>query len=128
MIFAFRALLVLFMASSAAAPVARAHHSWARYDNDAVVTLDATIIEVQWANPHVVMRFETEDDDGNVEVWLTEMDPPSLLTRYGMRHDSVQAGMRVRITGVRASSGANAMRTLMIELPDGTTQRTSSRI
>jgi hypothetical protein len=74
------------------------------------------------------MRFDTVNAEGATENWVVEMDPPSLLSRFGMRHDSVRPGMRVKITGVPALSGAKAMRSLMMELPDGTTQRTSSRI
>lgn len=118
----FVALLSLWVHSAAA------HHSWARYDSDKVITVDAEITDVQWANPHVVMQFDVTVDNGEVQHWIMEMDPPSLLARYGMRHDTVVPGMRVRITGVPALSGADAMRSLIMELPDGTTQRTSSRI
>lgn len=107
---------------------AGAHHSWSRYDSENVITIDAQITDVQWANPHVVMRFNATDENGELQHWVVEMDPPSLLARFGMRHDTVRPGMRVKITGVPALSGANAMRSLMMELPDGTTQRTSSRI
>jgi hypothetical protein len=57
-----------------------------------------------------------------------EMDPPTLLNRYGLRHDTITVGMEVKITGVRARSGAPMMRAVMIELPDGTQQRVSSRV
>jgi hypothetical protein len=117
------AVVLALMFSSAGA-----HHSWSRYDGDNVITLEVVITEVQWANPHVVMRFDTVNAEGATENWVVEMDPPSLLSRFGMRHDSVRPGMRVKITGVPALSGAKAMRSLMMELPDGTTQRTSSRI
>ena len=116
--------MVLTMSASSAG----AHHSWSRYDSDNVITIDAQITDVQWANPHVVMQFDATDANGDVQHWVVEMDPPSLLARFGMRHDTVTPGMRVKITGVPAFSGAHAMRSLMMELPDGTTPRTSSRI
>lgn len=119
-------VLLAFLAIGAQS--AGAHHSWSRYDSNNVVTIDAQITGVEWANPHVVMRFDAADENGVIQHWVVEMDPPSLLSRFGMRHDTVVPGMRVKITGVPALSGANAMRSLMIELPDGTTQRTSSRI
>lgn len=107
---------------------AEAHHSWARYDGDHVITITATITAVEWTNPHVIMRFTTIDETGQLAEWTMEMDPPTLLNRYGLRHDTIAAGMEVEVTGVRARSGARMMRAVMIELPDGTKQRVSSRV
>jgi hypothetical protein len=107
---------------------AAAHHSWARYDGDHVITITATITAVEWTNPHVIMRFTTIEESGESAEWTMEMDPPTLLNRYGLRHDTIVAGMEVEITGVRARSGARMMRAVMIELPDGTKQRVSSRV
>jgi len=122
-----------FFAASIAATMfvatADAHHSWARYDGENVITIeDAVITKVDWANPHVVMNFEVKNAAGAMDEWIMEMDPPTLLLRFGMRHDSVTPGMHVTITGVPARSGAKMMRAVMIKLPDGTTQRTSSRV
>lgn len=107
---------------------AQAHHSWARYDGDHVVTVTATITAVEWTNPHVIMRMTIVDESGQPIEWTMEMDPPTLLNRYGLRHDTITVGMEVEITGVRARSGAPMMRAVMIELPDGTKQRVSSRV
>jgi DNA/RNA endonuclease YhcR with UshA esterase domain len=107
---------------------AHAHHSWARYDGDHVVTVKATITAIEWTNPHVIMRMTIMDESGQPAEWMMEMDPPTLLNRYGLRHDTITVGMEVEITGVRARSGAPMMRAVMIELPDGTRQRVSSRV
>jgi hypothetical protein len=107
---------------------AQAHHSWARYDGDHVITVAATITAVEWTNPHVIMRMTIIDASGQPTEWTMEMDPPTLLNRYGLRHDTITVGMEVEITGVRARSGAPMMRAVMIELPDGTKQRVSSRV
>ncbi|HEY7672588.1 MAG TPA: DUF6152 family protein [Gammaproteobacteria bacterium] len=116
------------LAGAIATLPAQAHHSWARYDGDHVVTVTGTITAVEWTNPHVVMRFTTMDESGQPAEWTMEMDPPTLLDRYGLRHDTITVGMEVKITGVRARSGAPMMRAVMIELPDGTQQRVSSRV
>ena len=106
---------------------ATAHHSWARYDGDNIFEIDGTISRIEWASPHVFMYFDHVEDDGSVTAWTMELDPPTLLRRYGMRHDTIQPGMRVRLTGVRAVSGAPMMRGVRIELEDGTVHRVSSR-
>jgi hypothetical protein len=112
----------------AAAVAAHAHHSWAHYDGDNVITLTGVITAVEWAHPHVLMRFTVGDEAPQPGEWTMEMDPPTLLLRYGMRHDTLAAGMRVTITGVPARSGARMMRAVKIELEDGTVQRVSSRV
>ena len=107
---------------------ARAHHSWARYDGDHVFTVAGVITAIEWTNPHVIMRFTSKDESNQSTEWTMEMDPPTLLNRYGLRHDTITVGMEVKITGVRARSGAPMMRAVTIELPDGTKQRVSSRV
>lgn len=118
---------VAIVACLAATP-AHAHHSWARYDGDHVITLTGVVTTVEWANPHVLMTFTVTDENAQAVEWTMEMDPPTLLNRYGLRHDALAAGMRVKLTGVPARSGAPMMRTVTIETEDGTVYRVSSRV
>jgi hypothetical protein len=119
--------LTLVVAASAPLPV-RAHHSWARYDGEHVIELTGTITAIEWASPHVVVRFTVSGDGGETTPWTMEMDPPTLLNRYGLRHDTLAEGMRVKLTGVPARSGAPVMRAVAIEVEDGTVYRVSSRV
>ena len=107
---------------------AMAHHSWARYDGDHVITIEGSITSIEWASPHVVVHFTVPADGAEPTPWTMEMDPPTLLNRYGLRHDTLKAGMHVKLTGVRAKSGAPMMRTVTIEVEDGTVYRVSSRV
>lgn len=112
---------------SCALPV-QAHHSWARYDGENVITLTGTVTSVEWASPHVVMHLTVASASGDPTAWTMEMDPPTLLNRYGLRHDVLMPGMRVKLTGVPARSGAPMMRAVTIETEDGTVYRVSSRV
>lgn len=107
--------------------LAAGHHSWARYDGDNVFEISGTITRVEWTSPHVFMYFDAVDENGETVGWTMELDPPTLLRRYGTRHDTIQPGMKVKITGVRAINGAPMMRGLSIELEDGTVFRVTSR-
>jgi len=107
---------------------AHAHHSWARYDGDHVITLTGVITELTWASPHVVMQFVVIDEHAERTEWTVEMDPPTLLNRYGLRHDVLMAGMTVTLTGVGARSGAPLARAVTIQTEDGTIYRVSSRV
>jgi hypothetical protein len=107
---------------------ASAHHSWARYDGDNVIAITGNITSIEWASPHVVMHFTVPAEGTEPTAWTMEMDPPTLLNRYGLRHDTLKAGMQVKLTGVRAKSGAPMMRAVTIEVEDGTVYRVSSRV
>ena len=119
--------VVVFLAALSSAPAA-AHHSWSRYDGDHVVTIEGDITSIEWANPHVIVHFTVPASGPDPGPWTMEMDPPTLLNRYGLRHDTLKAGMHVKLTGVRARSGAPMMRAVTIEVADGTVYRVSSRV
>jgi Family of unknown function (DUF6152) len=121
-------IAALMLTSAACALPARAHHSWARYDGENVITVTGTVTSVEWASPHVVMHFTVVSASGEPTPWTMEMDPPTLLNRYGLRHDVLMPGMRVKLTGVPARSGAPMMRAVTIETEDGTVYRVSSRV
>jgi hypothetical protein len=121
------AVFTLLLAAFGALPAA-AHHSWSRYDGDNVITIEGDITAIEWASPHVVVRFTVPADGAEPTPWTMEMDPPTLLNRYGLRHDTLKPGMRVKLTGVRAKSGAPMMRAVTIETDDGTVYRVSSRV
>jgi hypothetical protein len=107
---------------------ASAHHSWARYDGDHVITVEGDITAIEWASPHVVVQFTVSAEGSEPTAWTMEMDPPTLLARYGLRHDVLKPGMHVKLTGVRAKSGAPMMRAVTVEVDDGTVYRVSSRV
>jgi hypothetical protein len=107
---------------------ATAHHSWSRYDGDHVITVEGSITSIEWASPHVVVQFNVPSEAVEPTPWTMEMDPPTLLNRYGLRHDTLKPGMQVKLTGVRAKSGAPMMRAVTIEVEDGTVYRVSSRV
>jgi hypothetical protein len=116
-----------FIGAALLSSPASAHHSWSRYDGERILELTGTITSIEWASPHVVMHFTVAGDSGEPTPWTMEMDPPTLLNRYGLRHDTLAAGMRVKLTGVPARSGAPMMRAVIIEV-DGTVYRVSSRV
>jgi hypothetical protein len=120
-------VVVLLAAALGFAP-ASAHHSWSRYDGENVITITGRITSIEWASPHVVVHFTVPEANTEPTAWTMEMDPPTLLNRYGLRHDTLKTGMQVKLTGVRARSGAPMMRAVTIEAEDGTVYRVSSRV
>jgi hypothetical protein len=120
--------VVVLVAAALGLTPASAHHSWSRYDGEHVITITGSITSVEWASPHVVVHFTVPEANSEPTAWTMEMDPPTLLNRYGLRHDTLKPGMQVKLTGVRARSGAAMMRAVTIEAEDGTVYRVSSRV
>ena len=74
-----------------------AHHSGSRYDFDKTITLEGTIQEFQWTNPHAIIWVNVEKDREAAELWAIQMTSPGNLRRNGWSHRSLQPGDRVRI-------------------------------
>jgi hypothetical protein len=94
--------IVLLMLSFPAA----AHHGTAAYDDEHPVTLNGTVTEFNWANPHVQIYFDVKDSKGNVAHWSVETLSPGKLARSGWSKDSLKAGDQITITVWAAKSGA----------------------
>jgi hypothetical protein len=76
---------------------ALAHHSFAMYDPTQVLTLNGTVKEFQWSNPHAivwVMIFSAPDNAP--ELWTIELPTsPAGLVRMGWDKRSLNSGDRV---------------------------------
>ena len=87
-----------------ASPVS-AHHSNAGTDMDAVVTLEGTVTEFRWRNPHIYFTMEATDGRGERVEWLVEMGSAITSARRGWTRDSLSAGDRVTIQAHPARDG-----------------------
>lgn len=78
---------------------ANAHHSGAAFDRQAPASLEGTIVDYEWRNPHVYLWIETESGDGEPVTWEVEGLPPAVLRRMGWTGDDVGVGDRVTVNG-----------------------------
>jgi hypothetical protein len=99
---------------------ALAHHSFARFDADRQVTLQGTVQEFQWTNPHAWVIL-TVDRKGRAEQWAIEMNGPNGLARQGWRPKTLTPGMPVTLIDHPLRDGTNGGQFLEVTLPDGTT-------
>ena len=76
---------------------ASAHHSFAMFDNSKSVTLEGTIKEFQWSNPHIWVQVLVKDLDGNEVEWSVEGGSPNGLARQGWKRNSLKPGDRTSI-------------------------------
>ena len=75
------------------AGIAAAHHSNAAYDSDHPQTVQGTVKQVNWTNPHISFVVETDVKDGaQAGTWVFEVSSPGVLTRSGWTKRSLQPG------------------------------------
>ena len=83
------------VAASVMAMAAHAHHSFAMFDNTRTLTLEGTVKEFQWTNPHTWVQLLVKDAATGREVeWSIEGASPNGLSRQGWKRNSIRAGDR----------------------------------
>ena len=81
------------------AAVAYAHHSRGNFDLDDVIELRGTVTEYTWRNPHTFVTLDVENDAGEAEEWLLELNSIAVLTGTGWTRDTIRVGDRVTVFG-----------------------------
>ena len=96
-----------------------AHHGATEYDMTKIVTLSATVKELQYVNPHTLLSFTVKDDSGKVMEWQGELPSPNLLSRRGWSRSTLKPGDQVTIIGAPAKNGEKGMQVKKLVFPDG---------
>ena len=88
-----------------------AHHGFAgRYDEANPVTVQATVVEFQFTNPHSVIVFDAKDKSGKTERWQAELGGAAALRRVdGWTQTTLKVGDQLTIIGPQAKNGAPDM-------------------
>jgi hypothetical protein len=87
------ALAAVGSLAAVAAP-AQAHHSFAMFEGQKTVTLDGTVKQFQWTNPHTWVQLIVKDASGKDVEWSIEGGSPNALARSGWKRTSLKAGDR----------------------------------
>jgi hypothetical protein len=99
---------------------ASAHHSFAMFDADQTTTLEGTVKEFQWTNPHAWIMLTVAKQGEADQQWAIEMGGPSGLARQGWRPKTLTPGMSVKVTIHPLRDGSNGGQFMDATLPDGT--------
>ena len=111
--------IVLAIVLAAAAPAA-AHHSFAvHFVADKLVTVQGTVTEFSFRNPHGMLLLTAKGDDGAEQHWKIETNSPNILRRRGWTETSIKPGDRVAVEGYPARDGSHFMRVYRVTYPDG---------
>jgi hypothetical protein len=90
----FRTLALLLMVLFVTATTVSAHHSYAAYDRDHPVSIEGQILQVLYANPHVILRVRTNDAEYTVE-WLSLYQ----VSRWVVAKGKLGVGDHIVLTG-----------------------------
>ena len=97
-----------------------AHHSFsAEFDQNKKVTLEGTVVQMDWVNPHSWLVIDVPKADGATERWRLEGGSPSVLLRLGWNRNSLPSGTKIKATAFQAKDGSLRGSARDIEFPDG---------
>ena len=95
-----------------------AHHSPVMFDMTKTQTLEGTVVEFQWTNPHSSIQLDVQTPTG-VERWGVEMGSPNSMVKGGWRNNSVKPGDKVTVAVHPLKSGEHGGIFMSITLADG---------
>ncbi len=78
-------------------PPAAAHHSFALFDTEKSVTLEGTVKQFDWTNPHSWIRLVVIGANNQPEEWIIELPAAASLARDGWNKNYVRTGDRLSI-------------------------------
>ena len=95
-----------------------AHHGRAAYGNTEV-TVQATVTEFKFINPHVQVYFDVVGEDGERQHWQGEMTAPNKMARGGWTKQTLKPGDEITISGRQARNGGHSVVINEIIMPNG---------
>jgi hypothetical protein len=96
-----------------------AHHSFAMFDAQKKMTLEGTVKEFQWTNPHSWIVIMAKDPAGGEKQWAIELGSPGGLARQGWLPKTLTPGMPVTATFHPLKDGSPGGQFMAIVLPNG---------
>ena len=117
------AIAAVSLLAALSATTAWAHHAFAaEFDAKQPIKFeDATVVKMEWVNPHAWIHVDVKQPDGKVERWAIEAGTPNVLYRRGFTKDSLTSGTKIVIDGYRAKDGSRRANGRNLTLPSGQT-------
>jgi Family of unknown function (DUF6152) len=115
----FKALGLAGIAVAVCAIPAIAHHSFAMFDAEKQMTIEGSVKEFQWTNPHSWIHLMVPDESGKQVQWSVELGSPAGLVRQGWIPKTLTPGMKVQLIIHPLRDGNPGGQFLQVTLPDG---------
>jgi hypothetical protein len=98
-------LLIIMMLSAALAPVLAHHVIAAKFDPAKTVTLNGTVVGIDWANPHAHLFVDVKGAT-TITNWAIELESPVDLQKSGWNRNTVKIGDLITVQGITARDGS----------------------
>jgi hypothetical protein len=93
-------LVIIIAGAFVAGGRAYAHHSFAAtYFEDQKVTVEGSLVQFLYRNPHSFVHLEAKDSKGEVIRWAIEWGAGGQLGRQGVTRETLKPGDHVVIVG-----------------------------
>ena len=96
------------LALSITGPLSWGHHGTAGYDLEKTITLQGTVQDFEWSNPHCVVQILARNDKNETELWTIELGAPGIMARNGWSRNSLKPMDEVVAETHPAKNGASS--------------------
>ena len=100
-------------------PAASAHHSFGKFDMMKLTTLNGTVRDWKWANPHTWLTLTVVKADGSTEDWALVGSSPNMMARWGWNATDIHVGDKVSIDVHAGRDGEHIGALKNVFLPGG---------
>ena len=102
-----RTVALLFLAASLliVPSLLAAHHAEANFDHDNLWVMKGTVTKMDFVNPHILIRFDVRNKQGQYESWVGTTSSPNAMRRYGWTPASAKEGDEIVVTGFLDKDG-----------------------
>jgi len=114
-----RLIALIATVSLVAATPLFAHHGAATFDTGKELTMEGTVTEWVWSNPHCFLKFDVTEKDGTVRHWTVETSNPPDMVNRGWSRRSFKGGEKVKVVVEPVKSGNPVGRLLTVTFADG---------
>jgi hypothetical protein len=112
--------LLLAVSLAAVFSSVQAHHSAAMFDMSKTFTVQGTVKEFQYTNPHSWLQVLVVSPDGKAVEWGFEGEGPSTLLRVGIKSKTFLPGDKVTVVAHPMRDGRPAGSWVSATKADGT--------
>jgi hypothetical protein len=109
--------MIMLALVAGAVPLA-AHHAWP-VSYGQLVTVQGTVTEFSWGNPHPMISLDVPTRDGKIEKWSVGGPATNRMEANGWTKTTVKPGDQITGVGYQFSDGKKIVRLEHVVLPGG---------